>query len=237
MAKVHRRTLRIGLLLAAVVLAPGAYAGTKHRVRPNRSVAVQRRIDMALDKIITQIDVQWHAGDYDSVCSLYETALTLDPKYLDGWVTYGWFLWAACDRPEQAMKVLQQGLAHLPNEWQMYDGIGQLEYHRGRFLSAAQWAAKAIGRKAPWTAWHFRAHCLEYAGERVKCVALWKEIVKRFPDDGAAKLNLKRVNEGRFRKEPAIGVKPDPRSPKPSRRAEPPTPTEEPLGPQEPGSI
>lgn len=204
------------LLLSLPVLAALWSPAAPARTTPGKVIIPppQERIDQTVDKMIGHIDEYWHEGKYEEIAVLFSVIVELDPHHIESWQNYGWLLWSGLSRKDEAESVFRRGIAVNPDAYELYFEMGNLEYHRRRFLSAAQWLAKATGRGAPWTVWHQRAHCLEYAGEREKCVALWREIVRRFPDNPTSKLNLRRVEEGRFRDEPTLGVEarplPDP---------------------------
>jgi tetratricopeptide (TPR) repeat protein len=217
-----KSTAAFALLLAALATA-GAQppAGTNGKSEPLVKAYTPakkpvppagRRIDQAVNRLLEQADVYWHRGEYDNVRATYAIITDLDPDFLDGWQSYGWILWAGLQQDDAAMRVFQRGLAYHPDTWELYFEIGNLEYHRRHFLNAAEWFAKASGHKAPMYVWHMRAHCLEYAGEIDKAKAMWKTIIAKFPDDPPAPANLKRLEEGRIRRNPVIGVevpKPD----------------------------
>lgn len=167
-----------------------------------------RRIDQAVNRLLEQADVYWHRGEYDNVRATYAIITDLDPSYVDGWQNYGWILWAGLQRDDAAMRVFLRGLEYHPDRWEMYFEIANLEYHQRHFRSAAEWLAKATDHKPPMYVWHMRAHCLEYAGEVNKSKAMWKRIIAMFPDDPPAPANLKRLEEGRIRRNPVVGVEP-----------------------------
>lgn len=224
----HMKTIGAAVLLSArsVWAAPAA--------KPPPVPSPQARIDAGVERLLKQADVFWHDGDYDGVVFCYSLAVELDPRDVESWTTYGWFLWSAMSRREESRKVLSEAIRMNPDRWEVYAEMGNLQYHYRDFLGAAAWFAKAIGRGAPWTTWHQRAHSLEYAGRHRQCIETWRQIVEKFPKDEAAKLNLKRVKEGRFRKEPVMGVES-----KPGLKPVPePAPNDlEPEGPQAPGSV
>lgn len=181
------------------------------------------RIDRAVNQLLERSDVYFHAGDFDSVRACYAVITDLDPNYVEGWQNYGWVLWSTLDRDDAAMRVFLRGLKYNPKPYELYFEIGELEYHRRHFLSAAQWLAKATDRDPPFSVWHMRAHCLEYAGEIVKAKALWRTIIKKYPKDLPAVANLKRLQEGRIHLNPVIGVEQPKREqpPQPERPVEP----------------
>lgn len=194
-----------------------------------------RRIDQAMNRLLERADAYWHRGEYDNVRATYAIITDLDPTYMEGWRNYGWIMWAGLQQDDAAMRVFQRGLAYHPDTWEMYFEIANLEYHRRHFLNAAEWLAKATDHKPPMYVWHMRAHCLEYAGEINKSKAMWKKIIAMFPDDPPAPLNLKRLEEGRIRRNPVIGVEPlekgTPDEPAPNE-----APDEPPMGGM-PGSV
>jgi tetratricopeptide (TPR) repeat protein len=190
---------------AAPAKRPSAKAHTpaKKPLRP-----ADERIQQATNRLLEQSDVYWHRGEYDNVRATYAIITDLNPAFLDAWQNYGWILWAGLDQDDAAMRVFQRGLEYHPDRWELYFEIANLERHRRRFLSAAEWTAKATNHDAPMYVWHMRAHCLEYAGEIEKSKAMWKTIIRKFPDDPPAPANLRRLEEGRIHTDPAIGVEP-----------------------------
>lgn len=208
--------LTVALSLAGAMLGAGP-SDAARKAKATHVMPPQQRIDRAVDQLLTQSDVFWHRGDFETVRACYAMITDLDPTYVEGWQNYGWVLWSTLSRDDAAMRVFQRGLAYNPNTYELYFEIGNLEYHRRHFLSAAQWLAKATDHKAPQMVWHMRAHCLEYAGEIGKAKAMWRTIISKYPKDPPAPINLKRLLEGRIHLNPVIGVE----APK---RAAPPEP-------------
>jgi tetratricopeptide (TPR) repeat protein len=203
LTNLHRFTVCVAAVGLWLATAEAKSSSTKSK----RVAPAAARIDRTVNQLLAQSDVFWHEGDFESVRWCYSVITDIDPKYVEGWQNYGWLLWSALDRDDAAMRVFLRGLEYNPEPYDLYFEIGNLEYHRRHFLSAAQWMAKATARKgAPFTAWHMRAHCLEYAGQTQKAKAVWKTIIAKFPDDPPAKINLKRLEEGRVRLNPVIGV-------------------------------
>lgn len=203
-------TLFAASMALGLICSP-AMARKPHVPRAAKAVAVppaSDRIDRAVNQLLVRSDVYWHDGDYDSVRACYAIITDLDPNYVEGWQNYGWLLWSALDNDDAAMRVFLRGLRYNPNTYELYFEIGNLEYHRRHFLGAAQWLAKATAHKAPFTVWHMRAHCLEYAGEVDKARALWAVIIAKFPKDAPALANQKRLKEGRIHLNPVVGVEP-----------------------------
>lgn len=172
------------------------------------------RIDQAVRRLLQKADDFWHQGDYESVTSLYYVVTDLDPSYLEGWQNYGWLLWSGLERDDAAMRVFQRGLVYHPDAWELYFEIAYLEQHRGNYLSAAQWYAKATNHNPPRHVWHARAHALEYAGLVDRSKAVWKTIIAKYPDNAVAAANLQRLEEGRIRNKP-FGAGQDPGPPAP----------------------
>lgn len=233
--RVNALVLAAALSLACIasgVAAPkpappsGAYTPKKAKLRP-----AEDRIEQAVNRLIKKADEFWHAGDYEAAGSQYYVITDLDPEYVEGWTTYGWLLWAGLKRHDAAMRVFKRGLEHHPDTWELYFEIAYLEQHLGHFLQAAQWYAKATQYNPPRYVWHARAHALEYAGLADKSKALWKTIIARFPDNPVASQNLKRLEEGRVRTRPNLGIHEDD-APVPPWR-----PDTEIDGPVAPGSI
>jgi len=216
--------LILALTLSAVVVLPAFAAKPPQKPPakppakpPTASAPVIRRkvapagdrIDQAVNRLLKQADVFWHEGNYEAVGQMYYIMTDLDPTYLEAWRDYGWLLWSGLQRDDAAMRVFQRGLAFHPDTWELYFEIGFLEQHKGQYLSAAQWYARAVGRNAPRHVWHARAHALEYAGLVDKSKATWRQIIAKFPDNPVAGQNLKRLEEGRVRKGPSMGLHTD----------------------------
>lgn len=230
-----RLTVALGIMGVMVFAGPCQAA---RKAKPAHVLPVQQRIDRAVDQLLIQSDIFWHRGDFETVRSCYAMITDLDPTYVEGWQNYGWVLWSTLSRDDAAMRVFQRGLAYNPNVYDLYFEIGNLEYHRRHFLSAAQWLAKSTDRKAPQMVWHMRAHCLEYAGEIGKAKAMWRTIIAKFPEDPPAPINLKRLQEGRIHLNPIVGVE-APKRIGPPERVAPIEPDEsaQPTMPVDPNSI
>jgi hypothetical protein len=87
-------------------------------------------------------------------------------------------------RPDQAIALLEKGIAANPGKWQYYQDIGFVHYWwRRDFTAAAQWFARASQVEgAPWWLRTLAATTLARGGDRRSSRLLWEEL-GRTPDN------------------------------------------------------
>jgi tetratricopeptide (TPR) repeat protein len=118
---------------------------------------------------------------FDLLQPLIEITTTLDPQLLHAYRFGSVFLSerppVGAGRPERAIRLLEEGIAHNPDEWQLYRDLGFIYYW---YLEDYRKAAECFleGSKNPKSAtWMktFAAELLAKGGSRENAKFLWQE--------------------------------------------------------------
>ena len=133
-----------------------------------------------------------HMGEYNHIINLNQVVMEGDPTNVETYSNNAYLLWST-SRNDLAMATLKKGLAANPNNYYMYDEIGnyyRLHFHD--FKSATPYFEQALKFKCPFPTYHGLALCYENQGRWDKAVKMW-EAACRFPDDKLAPVRLKRA--------------------------------------------
>lgn len=197
----------LGLALAIVVLLGGALAAQVARDNRYaaweaessllyvRSGAVLTRLGLAFDDLLA--DLYWiravqHYGStkiadeadrtYDLLYPFLDFTTTLDPRFNIAYRFGAIFLTEAYPdgpgRPEQAIALLEKGVAAMPEKWQYVMDIGFIHYWwLHDYEAAAEWfriASEVEG--APWWLEPLAATTLAQGGQRGGSRLLWQQL-------------------------------------------------------------
>jgi len=200
--------LTVAALLLGSALALQAHREARHLLPPAssdvlyfRGGAALSRAALGFDAILA--DVYWiraiqhfggtrHAvgGDksYELLYPLLELATTLDPQFNIAYRFGAIFLSepypAGPGRPDQAIALLERGLAANPSRWQYAHDAGFVHYWwRQDYKAAAEWfdrAARIDG--APWWLLSMAATTRAEGGDRQSSRRLWRQLYEATDD-------------------------------------------------------
>jgi hypothetical protein len=126
---------------------------------------------------------------YDLLYPLLNLATSLDPRFNIAYRFGAIFLSEAPPggpgRPDQAIALLQKGIAAMPEKWQYYQDIGYVHYWaRHDYASAAEWFRKGSEVKgAPWWLKTLAAHTLAAGGDRQTSRTLYEALAQSSEND------------------------------------------------------
>jgi hypothetical protein len=159
-----------------------------------QSGAVTRRIVKPYAAVVADLDwiraVQHYGGDhgsdrakkYQMLYPLLDRATTLDPVFNIAYRFGAIFLAEpyprGAGRPDQAIALLQKGIAAQPRKWEYFEDIGFVYYWQLRdYQAAAQWFERAGSIPgAPWWMRTMAAITLAKGGDRHSSRLLWEEL-------------------------------------------------------------
>jgi tetratricopeptide (TPR) repeat protein len=146
----------------------------------------------ALGRLYTQGDRHFHEGEYNHIINLSRVIVEGDPANVNAYSNSAFLLWST-DRNDEAIAFLQRGLKANPNNYYMYDELGQHYLIAMKDpVRALPYYEKAVKFKCPWFTWNCLAHAYEKTNQWDKAVAAW-QTATNYPDDDAAATNLKRA--------------------------------------------
>ena len=198
--------MRRGLLplVLVTVLMTGAVAlqHVRERVAPSagtvallyvRSPEAMKRLALSFDSLVA--DVYWiralqhygrskltGTGEYEQLYPLLDLTTSLDPRFNIAYRFGAIFLAepspAGPDRPDQAIALLEKGLAAQPARWEYAQDIGFVHYREGDYAAAAAWFGKAAEIPgAPSWLQPLEAVTRTRGGDRQTARRLWSELL------------------------------------------------------------
>jgi pentatricopeptide repeat protein len=150
-------------------------------------------LDDISDKLVVVADAHWHKGEYNHIVNLTRIILAARPDLVDLYANAGWLLWSM-DRDDEAIALYKQGVQANPNQYYMYDELGQYYLTRKKdYPTAVSYYEKAVkfADVRPQT-WNALARAYEKSGQMEKAYTAWQKAAT-YPNNIAAKPNLERV--------------------------------------------
>ena len=144
------------------------------------------------DLFAEESDWWWHQGNYEQVIRCRETALFLDPTFVENYGLIAWLQWSM-GHDAEAIRTLQRGISAVPTDPSVYFELGFHYFNTKRYVQAERYLRKAVDLGGDHLVRRMYAHCLEKLGRLDDALAVWKGLVESRPDDGTAKSNMERV--------------------------------------------
>ncbi|MCK9266462.1 hypothetical protein M0P98_06235 [bacterium] len=174
----YRRTLED--LEAKLLLMPGQVAG---------SLVLGGFRGVAADLIWLNIEEFWHQGHTYKLLPLFESVAWLQPRYITVWAVGGWHMayniYATIDDPEekhywyqQGTSFLKKGIAHNPEQYDLYFELGWTYYNKGEdYANAVNYLEKAVKFPGPDYVKSLLAHAYENNDQVEEAVSQWTKVL------------------------------------------------------------
>jgi len=187
--------LAVAVALQVVRDRAFAFARVDQQVLYVSNAEVMRRAALSYDALLA--DVYWiralqhyggerqkagHERHYDMLYPLLDLATTLDPRFTVGYRFGAIFLAepkpGGAGRPDQAIALLEKGVAFNPNKWDYYHDIGFIYYwNLHNYEKAADWFARGGNLPgAPFWLRSYAAVMLTRGGDRQASRTMWTQI-------------------------------------------------------------
>jgi len=143
--------------------------------------------------LVGETDWWWHAGDYPQIIRGLETAVWLDPSYVEGFANAAYLYWSL-GRNTEAIATYRRNVYLNPDspdaQWELgfYYFNAQRRYEEAIPVLQRAWELGCRPEDA-----HVLAHALENVGRPREALALWREFARAEPESGVVRLNIERL--------------------------------------------
>lgn len=190
---------RAAAFVAAFCFALPAFAqGKKVTLPPTPNKPTEQLNGLeyrVVDRVWSNVDGYFHAGDYNRVVALCRVCVASDPDFDEAYSSAAWILWSMGDKPA-ANTLLKDGVARAKRKWLAEYTFAENLMIRREFKDALPHLISATKYKgAPVIVWKQLAHAYDRTGNLEKSLATWDYIVQNFADEPSAPNNRKRVAE------------------------------------------
>lgn len=145
-----------------------------------------------LRELYDQADEHFHKGEWNHMINTNQIIMEGDPHNEEVYANNAYYLWSS-DREPQAIETLKRGLSANPDDFYLYDELGQhYLLHDKDYATALTYFEQAVKFKCPFTTYHGLAHCYEHTAQWDKAVDAWEK-ASRYPGDLIAKVQLGRA--------------------------------------------
>lgn len=202
-----RRTISLLTIFAAAVAVslPAAAAAAAAAPPPEVRAQVDGLTSRVIDNLWETTDVFWHEGDYNRIVALLRVCVEAEPSFTEAYSSGAWLLWSMGDTPA-ADAFLEHGIQRAPvtKKWEIQYELGWHLFNTKRFAAALPYLQAAVKYPAAPSLPHkILAHCYDRLGRIAESAAVWRTVVRKFPEDRAGQSNLTRVEAKLSGKPPA----------------------------------
>jgi tetratricopeptide (TPR) repeat protein len=208
----RRQSLLFGVALAAILVVTTAVQLVRDRayafdavddpVLYIRDGRVMRRAALSYHAVLADLywirALQYYGRErlkpasqrgYELLYPLLDLTTTLDPRFTVGYRFGAIFLSephpGGAGRPDQAIALLQKGIAANPNKWDYYHDVGFIYYwNLHDYRNAAEWFRRGGALPgAPWWLKTYAAVMLSRGGDRRASRAMWQQLAAMEEND------------------------------------------------------
>jgi tetratricopeptide (TPR) repeat protein len=208
----RRQSLLFGVALAAILILTTAVQLVRDRAYAFDTVddpvlyitdgRVMRRAALSYHAVLADLywirALQYYGRErlkpasqrgYELLYPLLDLTTTLDPRFTVGYRFGAIFLSephpGGAGRPDQAIALLQKGIAANPNKWDYYHDVGFIYYwNLHDYRNAAEWFRRGGALPgAPWWLKTYAAVMLSRGGDRRASRAMWQQLAAMEEND------------------------------------------------------
>lgn len=148
-----------------------------------------------VDGLWNAADVYWHQGDYNRIVALCRVCVEADPNFDEAYSAAAWLLWSM-DDTKGADEFLNYAVQKSPGKGIFHWELGWHLFNTKRYADALPYLKKAVALgNVPLSTYTTLGHCYTRLNRFDDAVAAWQTVVKRYPDFGSGKKNLKQAQE------------------------------------------
>ncbi|MGI4789984.1 MAG: tetratricopeptide repeat protein [Janthinobacterium lividum] len=135
-----------------------------------------------VDKLWTQTDVYWHAGDYPRIVAVDRLITEADPQFLEAYSNGGWLM-DSLGRTQDAEAYYTLGTRNNPHAEYAFWNLGFFYFNTPHNYPAAARAFRSAVQQpeADLRDWKMLAHSYEKSGQWDDAVSTWQQIRARYP--------------------------------------------------------
>ncbi len=185
-----KRWVVIGLMLIGVLASA---AGT-----PKKQPRQDLIWDTVHNRFVDQLDYWFEDGDYPRCVQLLKVMSELDPDDYEIATDLGWML-ENIEMDAEALSVYVRFRKENVKDADATFPEANYYYKQGLFAKVPSLLEGSLPLKPHANSWRILAHSYEKMGQLSDSKRIWTGYLKLNPDDGPAKVNLKRV-EGKLSK-------------------------------------
>jgi tetratricopeptide (TPR) repeat protein len=149
--------------------------------------------DAAVDALVTEADVWFHAGEYDQAIRANQAALFLNPHVVELYGNNGWLQWSM-GRHGAAIETYRRGIAANPAAWEAYFELGFYYFRHDQANLALDPLKRAVKLGAPPQFARTYAHALERTGRLQQCLEMWHTL-DDLDGSGVVDQNIRRLQD------------------------------------------
>lgn len=181
--------MKIFALVSLAVLSSFGTAQTQ--AAPRRVDAI---MDFANDRLSSQIDAMFDDGDFPAVIALLKVQAEMYPQDYDVWTNLGW-MQENVEAWDAALATYVRYKRQNPNDPDAALPEANFYFMRKLYAKVPPLMEPAIKGKCHANAFRILARSYEKQDMLKDAVRVYKALTLRDPNDGAAKANLKRVED------------------------------------------
>lgn len=138
--------------------------------------------------------IHLHGEEEKELLPWFHYAVRLDPENINAYVLGGYWIGRRLDKPDEAIKFLEEGLSHNPDSWQIYTQLGEIYFiNKKDYKQALANLQKSCdlltdGNSDKYNkreVYTFTAASYEKLGEIDRTIEFYKKMLDLFPHDKA----------------------------------------------------
>ena len=189
------RRIRISLVFVTLLAAASrSLCAPAHSPPPDTLRLMDYVYARVIDRLDARNDEHWHAGEYAEHVRIARLIAEICPDCEDVYADDSWLM-ESLERHDEAIAFMKLGISRNPESCDLRFELTQFLFRHKRYAEALPYGEAGVRLDCSWHSWHLLAHVYERLGRREDAINTWKKTIEKWPDDGAAKENLKRLTK------------------------------------------
>lgn len=189
--------LLVGAWSGSATAAPATRRSAPRKPAAKSLPSSEAQADGILGAVVERLwddnDAYWHNGRYEDLIAVNYVLVQLEPDFMEAYSNAAYLI-DSNGRAAEAVQLLTRATAAMPDRWEAWGELGELQFRHKQYREAVAALEKAAADPQCWIKHlHTLGHAYRLLGDPRKSLAAWEKAHQRSPDDPVVKIQLERA--------------------------------------------
>ncbi len=188
------KNLEPAITILVLFVVAGSVFATPSEVPAKSLATIQNIFDSVYDNLAIISDGYWHRGQYPEYVRAARFMAELCPSCIEPYTSGAWLM-ESLERHDESVAFYNLALERNPKNCSLMHDYALFLFRHKKYERAKPILEEAVAEDCSWESWHLLAHCYERLGRKKDSIDVWESILRKWPENETAAINLKRLKD------------------------------------------